>query len=225
MARDYWDRYIKEAGGDKELMRSAVGWNSSLIDSPANKTLYNQVIAGQAYDKQQYENFLAPETYDYYMRNPNFDLSVDSSALSRWKAEDAATAKAAQDAQLAAQQAALQKQQQDAEKQKQEQAAALAAQQAALEKQRKETEFKTALDAMNARNAATKQKEDKYNQDVGAMNVKSYGPGVHEEFVGTVNATEDEQKKKKNKRIGYDATKVSGLLGTPNTERKQLLGV
>ena len=155
----------------------------------------SEVVYGKTIDQAQADSYI--QKYSY---NPWLNTSEGQSTVAGWRAEE----KKVQDDALAAQQAALQKQQQDAEKQKQEQAVALAAQQAALEKQRKETEFKTALDAMNQRSGVK--------------------PSRVEE-VGAINATEDEQKKKKNKRIGYDATKVSGLLGTPNTERKQLLGV
>ena len=46
-----------------------------------------------------------------------------------------------------------------------------------------------------------------------------------DEVVGEIPETPEQAAKRKKKRVGYDATKVTGLLGTPQTERKQLLGM
>ena len=128
--------------------------------------------------------------------------------LPYWQAED----------QKKQQQEALQKQQEELARQKAEQErlrveqeAKAREQQAALERQRqaavkarKEAEFKSALDAMNQRAMPRKEAE---------------------EFIGEIDETPEQAAKRKKKRVGYDATKVTGLLGTPQTERKQLLGM
>lgn len=128
--------------------------------------------------------------------------------LPYWQAED----------QKKQHQEALQKQQEELARQKaeqerlraeqeakaREQAAALERQRQAAEKARKEAEFKSALDAMNQR----------------AMPRKGT-----EEFIGAVEEDPQDSAKKKKRRVGYDATKSTGVLGIPQTERKQLLGM
>jgi len=84
-----------------------------------------------------------------------------------------------------------------------EQAAALERQRQAAEKARKEAEFKLALDAMNQR-----------------ANVKRT-----DEFVGEISETPEQAAQRKKKRVGYDATKVTGILGAAPTESKKLLGM
>jgi len=126
----------------------------------------------------------------------------------------------AQQAQYQAEQARMQKQQkqqeelarQKAEQERlraeqeakaREQAAALERQRQAAEKARKEAEFKLALDAMNQR-----------------ANVKRT-----DEFVGEISETPEQAAQRKKKRVGYDATKVTGILGAAPTESKKLLGM
>jgi hypothetical protein len=127
--------------------------------------------------------------------------------LPYWQAED----------QKKQQQEALQKQQEELARQKaeqerlraeqeakaREQAAALEQQRQAAEKARKEAEFKSALDAMNQR-----------------ANVKRT-----DEVVGEMSETPEQAAQRKKKRVGYDATKVTGILGAAPTESKKLLGM
>ena len=84
-----------------------------------------------------------------------------------------------------------------------EQQAALERQRQAAEKARKEAEFKSALDAMNQR-----------------ANVKRT-----DEVVGEMSETPEQAAQRKKKRVGYDATKVTGILGAAPTESKKLLGM
>ena len=84
-----------------------------------------------------------------------------------------------------------------------EQQAALERQRQPAEKTRKEAEFKSAPDAMNQR-----------------ANVKRT-----DEVVGEMSETPEQAAQRKKKRVGYDATKVTGILGAAPTESKKLLGM
>ena len=143
-----------------------------------------------------------------YERAINTVGELKNEYLPYWQAEDQ---KKQQQEALQKQQEALQKQQEEMARQKAEQEARAREQQAALEKQRqaaekarKDAEFKSALDAMNQRVMPRKEAE---------------------EFIGGIDEPPEQAAKRKKKRVGYDATKVTGLLGTPQTERKQLLGM
>ena len=128
---------------------------------------------------------------------------------SRQQAEAAEQAQRRQQAYLAQQDAiAKQKAEQERlraeqEAKAREQAAALERQRQAAEKARKEAEFKSALAAMNQR-----------------ANVKRT-----DEFVGEISETPEQAAQRKKKRVGYDATKVTGILGAAPTESKKLLGM
>ena len=103
----------------------------------------------------------------------------------------------------------LQKEQEDKlTQQREEQAKAIEQQrianEEALERQRKEEAFKLAVDAMNERSMLPKTKL---------------------EDVGVVDITEEERKKRGKQSVGYDKTKVTGLLGEAPVQRNQLLGV
>ena len=142
-----------------------------------------------------------------YERAINTVGELKNEYLPYWQAED----------QKKQQQEALQKQQEELARQKaeqerlraeqeakaREQAAALERQRQAAEKARKEAEFKLALDAMNQR-----------------ANVKRT-----DEVVGEISETPEQAAQRKKKRVGYDATKVTGILGAAPTESKKLLGM
>jgi len=135
--------------------------------------------------------------------------------LARQKAEQArmqdetnklnllAEQKRKQDEELARQKAEQERLRAEQEAKAREQAAALERQRQAAEKARKEAEFKSALDAMNQR-----------------ANVKRT-----DEVVGEISETPEQAAQRKKKRVGYDATKVTGILGAAPTESKKLLGM
>ena len=203
MARPYFWKYIdsladNEFGisGAHAAMAYSQIWGSGVRQDPQWDKLYAQVSSGQSYDKDLYEKLVGPVSfYDTWYKITGYK------DVEKWHQEDLAAEKARQDEALKEQQAKL-------ERQKQEQEAALERQRqevaAAAAKAQKEREFKAALDAMNQRGMPRK---------------------TEEEFIG---ATEDDPKAiaaKKRRKVGWDATKVTGLLGTPNTHIKQLLGM
>ena len=203
MARPYFWKYVEDqpafpgmpgVSGAQSLMFMAGGWNEEL-KTPQWKDLYNQVSSGKEYDKNLYEQLVAPHTYDYWYNNGG------NKDVEKWHQADLAEQKRKQEEALAkqkAEQERIRKEQQAAlERQRQEVAAA-------DEKARKESEFKSALEAMNQR----------------AMPRKGT-----EEYIGAVEEDPQDSAKKKKRRVGYDATKSTGVLGIPQTERKQLLGM
>ena len=156
-----------------------------------------------------------------YERAINTVGELKNEYLPYWQAEDQ---KKQQQEALQKQQEALQKQQEALQKQQEElarqkaeqerlraeqeakareQQAALERQRQAAEKARKEAEFKSALDAMNQR-----------------ANVKRT-----DEVIGEVSETPEQAAQRKKKKVGYDATKVTGILGAAPTESKKLLGM
>lgn len=202
MARPYFWKYV-EAGpaapgmpgvsGAQLLMFVAGGWNEEL-KTPQWNALYEQVSSGKAYDKNLYEQLVAPHTYDYWVTSP-----YGKKQLEEWHQADI---KAQQDA-IAKQKAEQERLRAEQEAKAREQAAALERQRQAAEKARKEAEFKSALDAMNQR-----------------ANVKRT-----DEVVGEISETPEQAAQRKKKRVGYDATKVTGILGAAPTESKKLLGM
>ena len=201
MARPYFWKYIdaiKYPGvsgisGAQAAMAGAAMWNNSLY-TPQWKALFEQVSSGKAYDKNLYEQLVAPHTYDYWVTTP-----YGKKQLEEWHQADI---KAQQDA-IAKQKAEQERLRAEQEAKAREQAAALERQRQAAEKARKEAEFKLALDAMNQR-----------------ANVKRT-----DEFVGEISETPEQAAQRKKKRVGYDATKVTGILGAAPTESKKLLGM
>lgn len=128
--------------------------------------------------------------------------------LPYWQAEDQ---KKQQQEALQKQQDAIAKQKAEQERLRAEQEAKAREQQAALERQRqaaekarKEAEFKSALDAMNQRAMPRKEAE---------------------EFIGGIDESPEQAAQRKKKKVGYDATKVTGILGAAPTESKKLLGM
>ena len=174
-------------------MFMAGGWNEEL-KTPQWKDLYNQVSSGKEYDKNLYEQLVAPHTYDYWVTSPYGKTQVD-----QWHQSDI---KAQQDA-IAKQKAEQERLRAEQEAKAREQQAALERQRQAAEKTRKEAEFKSALDAMNQR-----------------ANVKRT-----DEVVGEMSETPEQAAQRKKKKVGYDATKVTGILGAAPTESKKLLGM
>ena len=202
MARPYFWKYVDAlkypgvsgTSGAQAAMAGAGMWNNSLY-TPQWNALYEQVSSGKAYDKNLYEQLVAPHTYDSWVTTP-----YGKKQLEEWHQADI---KAQQDA-IAKQKAEQERLRAEQEAKAREQQAALERQRQAAEKARKEAEFKSALDAMNQRAMPRKETE---------------------EFIDSSDVDPKEIAAKKKKRVGYDATKVTGLLGTPNTERKQLLGM
>lgn len=202
MARPYFWKYVDALppgfsgmSGAQATMAAAHLWNNSLYDNQQWKDMYNKVSTGQSYDPAAYEAMVAPHTYDYWVTSPG-----GKKQLEEWHQSDI---KAQQDA-IAKQKAEQERLRAEQEAKAREQQAALERQRQAAEKARKEAEFKSALDAMNQRAMPRKETE---------------------EFIDSSDVDPKEIAAKKKKRVGYDATKVTGLLGTPNTERKQLLGM
>jgi len=201
MARPYFWKYIdaiKYPGvsgisGAQAAMAGAGMWNNSLY-TPQWKALFEQVSSGKAYDKNLYEQLVAPHTYDIWVTT-----AYGKKLLEEWHQADI---KAQQDA-IAKQKAEQERLRAEQEAKAREQAAALERQRQAAEKARKEAEFKLALDAMNQR-----------------ANVKRT-----DEFVGEISETPEQAAQRKKKRVGYDATKVTGILGAAPTESKKLLGM
>lgn len=201
MARPYFWKYIdaiKYPGvngisGAQAAMAGAAMWNNSLY-TPQWKALFEQVSSGKAYDKNLYEQLVAPHTYDIWVTT-----AYGKKLLEEWHQADI---KAQQDA-IAKQKAEQERLRAEQEAKAREQAAALERQRQAAEKARKEAEFKLALDAMNQR-----------------ANVKRT-----DEFVGEISETPEQAAQRKKKRVGYDATKVTGILGAAPTESKKLLGM
>ena len=201
MARPYFWKYIdaiKYPGvsgisGAQAAMAGAGMWNNSLY-TPQWKALFEQVSSGKAYDKNLYEQLVAPHTYDIWVTT-----AYGKKLLEEWHQADI---KAQQDT-IAKQKAEQERLRAEQEAKAREQAAALERQRQAAEKARKEAEFKLALDAMNQR-----------------ANVKRT-----DEFVGEISETPEQAAQRKKKRVGYDATKVTGILGAAPTESKKLLGM
>ena len=202
MARPYFWKYVEDmpavpgmpgVSGAQFLMYMAGGWNEEL-KTPQWNALYEQVSSGKAYDKNLYEQLVAPHTYDYWVTTP-----YGKKQLEEWHQADI---KAQQDA-IAKQKAEQERLRAEQEAKAREQAAALERQRQAAEKARKEAEFKLALDAMNQR-----------------ANVKRT-----DEVVGEISETPEQAAQRKKKRVGYDATKVTGILGAAPTESKKLLGM
>lgn len=213
MARPYFDKYIEIYGaarpGFKDSMSTynriarealRVGYGGNLNRAPADfRALYTQAtkIYGGNYDLAEYERLIAPHTYDIWY-NSGGKTQVD-----QWHQADLAEQKRKQEEALAKQRAEQERLRAEQEAKAREQQAALERQRQAAEKARKEAEFKLALDAMNQR-----------------ANVKRTN-----EVVGEMPETPEQAAKRQKKRVGYDATKVTGLLGTPQTESKKLLGM
>lgn len=201
MARPYFWKYIDAirypgvsgTSGAQATMAMVGAWNNSL-QTPQWNALYEQVNSGKAYDKNLYEQLVAPHTYDYWVTNP-----YGKKQLEEWHQSDI---KAQQDA-LQKQKAEQERLRAEQEAKAREQAAALERQRQAAEKARKEAEFKSALDAMNQR-----------------ANVKRT-----DEVVGEMPETPEQAVQRKKKKVGYDATKVTGILGAAPTESKKLLGM
>ena len=181
-------------------------------DLVTSKSLYTQYANNLGKIKSQLSRGLTDAERNAYMGHYNSAAKtnnfIKNEFIPQWEREY--QQKQQQEA-LQKQQEALQKQQEEMARQKAEQEARAREQQAALEKQRqaaekarKDAEFKSALDAMNQRAMPRKEAE---------------------EFIGEIDETPEQAAKRKKKRVGYDATKVTGLLGTPQTERKQLLGM
>lgn len=182
-------------------------------DLVTSKSLYTQYANNLGNIKSQLSRGLTDAERNAYMGDYNLAAKtnnfIKNEFIPQWEREYQ---------QQKQQQEALQKQQEALQKQKaeqerlraeleakaREQQAALERQRQAAEKARKEAEFKLALDAMNQRAMPRKEAE---------------------EFIGEIDETPEQAAKRKKKRVGYDATKVTGLLGTPQTERKQLLGM
>ena len=177
-----------------------------------SKSLYTQYANNLGNIKGQLSRGLTDAERNAYMEHyssaVNSNSFIKGEFLPHWEREY----------QQKQQQEALQKQQEELAQQQAEQArikaeqeakareqqAALERQRQAAEKARKETEFKSALEAMNQR----------------AMPRKGT-----EEYIGAVEEDPLDSAKKKKRRVGYDATKSTGVLGIPQTERKQLLGM
>ena len=141
--------------------------------------------------------------YEQLIAPHSYDYWVTSpygkKQLEEWHQADI---KAQQDA-IAKQKAEQERLRAEQEAKAREQQAALERQRQAAEKARKEAEFKSALDAMNQR-----------------ANVKRT-----DEVVGEISETPEQAAQRKKKRVGYDATKVTGILGAAPTESKKLLGM
>ena len=200
MARPYFWKYVDALppgfsgmSGAQATMWSAGAWNE-MLKTPQWNALYEQVSSGKAYDKNLYEQLVAPHTYDIWVTT-----AYGKKLLEEWHQADI---KAQQDA-IAKQKAEQERLRAEQEAKAREQAAALERQRQAAEKARKEAEFKLALDAMNQR-----------------ANVKRT-----DEFVGEISETPEQAAQRKKKRVGYDATKVTGILGAAPTESKKLLGM
>ena len=201
MARPYFWKYVDAlkypgvsgTSGAQAAMAGAGMWNNSLY-TPQWNALYEQVSSGKAYDKNLYEQLVAPHTYDSWVTTP-----YGKKQLEEWHQADI---KAQQDA-IAKQKAEQERLRAEQEAKAREQQAALERQRQAVEKARKEAEFKSALDAMNQR-----------------ANVKRT-----DEVVGEISETPEQAAQRKKKRVGYDATKVTGILGAAPTESKKLLGM
>ena len=176
------------------MMWSVGEWNNSVY-TPQWNALYEQVSSGKAYDKNLYEQLVAPHTYDYWATNP-----YGKKQLEEWHQSDI---KAQQEA-IAKQKAEQERLRAEQEAKAREQQAALERQRQAAEKARKEAEFKSALDAMNQRAMPRKEAE---------------------EFIGEISETPEQAAQRKKKKVGYDATKVTGILGAAPTESKKLLGM
>ena len=176
-----------------------------------SNSLYTQYANNLGKIKSQLSRGLTDAERNSYMRD--YEQAINdvwefkNEYLPYWQAED----------QKKQQQEALQKQQEELARQRaeqerlraeqeakaREQQAALERQRQAAEKTRKEAEFKSALDAMNQR-----------------ANVKRT-----DEVVGEMSETPEQAAQRKKKRVGYDATKVTGILGAAPTESKKLLGM
>ena len=200
MARPYFWKYVDALppglggiSGAQAMMWSVGEWNNSVY-TPQWNALYEQVSSGKAYDKNLYEQLVAPHTYDYWVTSPYGKTQVD-----QWHQSDI---KAQQDA-ISKQKAEQERLRAEQEAKAREQQAALERQRQAAEKARKEAEFKSALDAMNQR-----------------ANVKRT-----DEVVGEMSETPEQAAQRKKKKVGYDATKVTGILGAAPTESKKLLGM
>jgi membrane protein involved in colicin uptake len=176
-----------------------------------SKSLYTQYANNLGNIKGQLSRGLTDAERNAYMEHyssaVNSNSFIKGEFLPQWEREY----------QQKQQQEALQKQQEELARQKaeqerlraeqeakaREQQAALERQRQAAEKARKEAEFKSALDAMNQR-----------------ANVKRT-----DEVVGEMSETPEQAAQRKKKRVGYDATKVTGILGAAPTESKKLLGM
>ena len=169
-----------------------------------SKSLYTQYANNLGNIKSQLSRGLTDAERNAYMGHYNSaaetNYFIKNEFIPQWEREY----------QLKQQQEALQKQKAEQERLRaeqeakaREQAAALERQRQAAEKARKEAEFKLALDAMNQR-----------------ANVKRT-----DEFVGEISETPEQAAQRKKKRVGYDATKVTGILGAAPTESKKLLGM
>lgn len=180
-------------------------------DLATSRSLYTQYANNLGNIKSQLSRGLTDAERNAYMGHYNSAAGtnnfIKNEFIPQWEREY----------QQKQQQEALQKQQEELAKQKaeqerlraeqeakaREQQAALERQRQAAEKTRKEAEFKSALDAMNQR-----------------ANVKRT-----DEVVGEMSETPEQAAQRKKKKVGYDATKVTGILGAAPTESKKLLGM
>ena len=168
-----------------------------------NNSLYDNQQWKDMYNKVSTGQSYDPAAYEAMVAPHTYDYWVTSPGgkkqLEEWHQSDI---KAQQDA-IAKQKAEQERLRAEQEAKAREQAAALERQRQAAEKARKEAEFKSALDAMNQR-----------------ANVKRT-----DEVVGEISETPEQAAQRKKKRVGYDATKVTGILGAAPTESKKLLGM
>lgn len=204
MARPYFWKYVDAQtypgvsgiSGAQATMAMAAQWDNTIMQNPRMRALHKQVSSGQEYDKELYEQLIAPITYDIWATNP-----YGKKQISEWHQSDLAEEKKKHDQALQQQQQEIQKikdQQAEVDRKRQEAAAA-------AEKSRKEQEFKSALDAMNQRTMKR---------------------SVVEEDLGAVAVDPEEAAKKKKKKVSYESTKTTAVLGIPQAgAAKQLLGM
>ena len=201
MARPYFWKYVDD------LPPGFSGMSGAQATMAAahlwNNSLYDNQQWKDMYNKVSTGQSYDPAAYEAMVAPLTYDYWVTTPGgkkqLEEWHQSDI---KAQQDA-IAKQKAEQERLRAEQEAKAREQQAALERQRQAVEKARKEAEFKSALDAMNQR-----------------ANVKRT-----DEVVGEISETPEQAAQRKKKRVGYDATKVTGILGAAPTESKKLLGM
>ena len=207
--RPYFDKYIDIYGAVRPGFKDSSNPYRRMAQQ-ALKTAYGGKIQNAPYEFQQlytqatkfYGGKYDLAEYERLIAPHTYDIWYNSGGktqVDQWHQSDI---KAQQDA-IAKQKAEQERLRAEQEAKAREQQAALERQRQAAEKARKEAEFKSALDAMNQR-----------------ANVKRT-----DEVVGEMSETPEQAAQRKKKRVGYDATKVTGILGAAPTESKKLLGM
>lgn len=230
------------------------GYGGNINKAPAEfQALYKEVKkhGGGKFDMATYEKLVAPHTYDAWY-NQSGKAEVDKwhqadLAMEQKKQQEELAKKQAEQARLRTEQEAKLKEQQTAlEKQRLAAAEAEKAQQAKLEQQRQEAARQAELqqqqqekarqaELVRQREAEAQKAAEVRRQQEQATKDKAFKDALdhmnqranvrREEVNPDYSQDEALLASKKKKKVGYDSTRVTGILGAASTQSKKLLGM